>query len=63
MIPSDWGRAFEVTNWLNDQTYEVLIDQQEGRHQCTCAGFQSHGHCRHVEALYALLGFGGDPCF
>jgi hypothetical protein len=55
-LPSDFGSAFELTNWLNDETYAVCIDNQTGHHSCECLGFLRHGHCKHVSGLLALTG-------
>jgi hypothetical protein len=56
LLPSDYGVAFELTNWLNEETYAVCIDQQHGHHSCECLGFLKHGHCKHVDGLFTLLG-------
>jgi hypothetical protein len=54
LLPSDFGTAFEVTNWLNDETYTVLIDAENGHH-CDCPGFLRWNRCKHTSGLAALL--------
>ena len=58
-IPSDFGRGFSLEkmtdgNPLTCETpYAVCIDGT--RSTCECKGFLRWRHCRHVEALTALL--------
>jgi hypothetical protein len=57
--PCDWaGRAFhfEKIGGGTDPdatSYDVLIGQHDRR--CDCKGFTRHGHCRHTEAILAIL--------
>src|SRR5262245_41818264 len=47
-IPSDFGRAFEVTKLTKEEAnpvYHVLLDGR--RSSCDCQGFQRWGHCKH----------------
>ncbi len=64
-IPSDFGRAFNVRKYASQvvdgepTSYDVLLDiTPEGdatRSSCECKGFIAHHHCRHLEALLALV--------
>src|SRR5262245_46782363 len=55
LLPCDFGQAaFEVTNWLNDETYNVLLDGD--RSHCECLGYlRWQKPCKHISALQALL--------
>jgi hypothetical protein len=61
---AQFGRGFHLEKLTTertegeDSTYDVLIDEEYGLHQCCCKGFQKWGHCKHVEALVALLNAG-----
>lgn len=55
-IPSDFGRAFQVTKLLKDgenAIYHVILDGR--RSCCDCQGCQRWGHCKHLDALTLLL--------
>jgi hypothetical protein len=54
-ISADWGRAFEVRKLLADggDVYHVHIDGL--RVSCDCIGCQKWGHCKHLEAIQALI--------
>jgi hypothetical protein len=43
---------------VDGETYHVCLDPAGGRHSCECRGFLRHGHCKHVEALWALRAAG-----
>lgn len=50
----DFGVAgFEVVKLGTKLVYHVLLDGR--RSLCDCVGHERHGHCKHVEALQALL--------
>lgn len=61
-IPCRQGiRLFEVRKWKSgmsgplggfEKTYIVRLSQLPG---CQCEGFKSHGYCRHIQSLQALL--------
>jgi hypothetical protein len=36
------------------EVYSVRLDNPQDHH-CTCPGHRSHGHCKHVDSLKALL--------
>ena len=61
---AQFGRGFHLEKLTTereggeDSTYEVLIDQEYGLHQCCCKGYLKWSHCKHVEALVALLNAG-----
>jgi hypothetical protein len=57
LIPADWGRGFELRKWQKGLSviYHVNIDD-EGHDSCDCLGHTQHGHCKHVEAIRALMG-------
>jgi len=42
--------------FINEETGEVVTE--EGPACCNCPGFESHGHCKHIEATKALLAAG-----
>jgi hypothetical protein len=51
------GEAFRMVKRdydpSRDHDYHVLVHGDAST--CECDGFNSHGHCRHVESLAALL--------
>jgi hypothetical protein len=56
-IPSDFGTAFRLTKILGDHdSYAVNIDGD--KRTCECKGYLKHGHCKHGDALTALLNAG-----
>jgi uncharacterized Zn finger protein len=63
---SAWGlawtveRAGEEVEDGAERTYDVLLENEQDS-SCTCPGHTYHGHCRHVEALRALLRAGKLP--
>jgi hypothetical protein len=53
-IPVAWGgRGFSLEKADGTDTYCVLLDG--ARSTCECLGFLRWGHCKHVEALAALV--------
>lgn len=38
-----------------DESYAVLVARNGQDHTCTCRGYQAHGHCKHHDAVRALL--------
>src|SRR5690348_2551878 len=60
-IPADFGLAFHFEKFQTEKVegepseYDVLIDMQRGSHSCTCKGNTYCGHCKHVEAVLALI--------
>lgn len=56
-IPADFGMGFRVEKftWVKgeESTYHVNIDARGNT--CTCKGGTYSGHCKHVEAIAALL--------
>jgi hypothetical protein len=63
-IPADFGLGFHVEKFGVEQVegepteYDVHIDTERNHHSCTCAGNTYHGHCKHVEAVLALIATG-----
>jgi hypothetical protein len=53
-IPADWGRAFRLEKFEGGDVYDVHFDQATGD-SCTCLGSLRHGHCKHRDALAALI--------
>jgi hypothetical protein len=53
-IPADWGRAFQLEKFEGGDVYDVHFDQATGD-SCTCLGSLRHGHCKHRDALAALI--------
>jgi hypothetical protein len=51
------GRAFCVEKFGSapGEGYDVLVGDRPADSACCCKGFTYCGHCRHVEALAALL--------
>jgi len=50
----DFGIAgFELIKQGTRIAYQVLLDGR--RSLCDCVGHERHGHCKHVEALQALV--------
>jgi hypothetical protein len=54
-LPSDFGRAFEMTK-VGGDTYGVNLAGKKS--SCECKGFLRWRHCRHIESLTALLAAG-----
>jgi len=63
---SAWGLAFSVERAGEEVedgaegTYDVLLENEQDS-SCSCPGHTYHGHCKHVEALRALLAAGKLP--
>jgi hypothetical protein len=53
-VAADWGRAFRLEKFEGGDVYDVHFDQATGD-SCTCLGSLRHGHCKHRDALAALL--------
>jgi hypothetical protein len=53
-VAADWGRAFRLEKFEEGDVYDVHFDQATGD-SCTCLGSLRHGHCKHRDALAALL--------
>src|SRR4051794_38799657 len=51
-IPSQMGGRGLILHKHDCTSYSVLLDGNDSR--CDCKGFDSHGHCKHVESLLAL---------
>jgi hypothetical protein len=56
-IPSDWGLAFEVRKMICEggDIYHVHYDPQTRQSSCDFKGGTYCGHCKHQEAILALL--------
>ncbi len=55
-LPSDFGTAYRLGKATADgcsEEYDVLLAGRES--SCTCKGNTFRGHCKHVEALQALI--------
>jgi hypothetical protein len=56
-IPSDFGTAYHLLKADKGdgpgEEYDVLLNGPQS--SCTCKGNNYHGHCKHVEALTALV--------
>ncbi len=58
-LASDFGTAFRLGKadvGGCGEDYDVLLHGRES--SCTCKGNSYHGHCKHVEALQALIAAG-----
>jgi hypothetical protein len=53
-VPTDWGRGFRLEKFEEGDVYDVHFDQATGD-SCTCLGSLRHGHCKHRDALAALI--------
>ena len=56
VIPSDFGRGFQVTREDTGETYAVNLNRRQS--SCECKGFLKHGHCKHVDAPNVLVNLG-----
>src|SRR3954470_1098735 len=54
-IPSDHGRGL-LLHKQDGTSYALLLSGPDS--ECDCKGFESHGHCKHVESLNALQAAG-----
>jgi hypothetical protein len=53
-VPADFGAGFRLTKLLGEHdTYHVNLNGQASL--CDCLGHTHHGHCKHVDALAALV--------
>lgn len=57
-IASDFGAAFHLTksigpDGIGGEKYDVLLHGKES--SCTCPGNTYHGHCKHLDAITALV--------
>src|SRR5262245_59388816 len=50
-IPSDHGRGL-LLHKHDGTSYAVCLSGPDS--ECDCKGFESHGHCKHVDNLLAL---------
>jgi hypothetical protein len=60
-FPTDWdGRAFHLAKLTpgtdkEADSYNVFCARNQQDHNCDCRGFFSTSHCKHVDAVSALL--------
>ena len=54
-IPADFGRGLLLTK-EDGSSYCVNLSGPDST--CDCRGFESHGHCKHIEGLTALAAAG-----
>jgi len=55
-IPADFGIGFEVRKLLPEiDVYHVHYDPARRLTTCDCKGGEHHGHCKHQEAILALI--------
>jgi hypothetical protein len=56
-LPSDFGTAYTLTkitpDGKDDEVYHVCVDNPQDS-LCTCKGFESHGHCKHLSACQVI---------
>jgi hypothetical protein len=61
-IPSQvGGAAFELVKLgleAGGETYHVLLTGDTNHDSCTCKGSVAHGHCKHRDAIAALVAAG-----
>jgi hypothetical protein len=53
------GRGFEVSNTFNMEVYHTHLNGRD--RSCDCIGHLRHGHCKHADALAALIAAGKLP--
>ncbi len=66
-VPSDFGRCLKLTKFdttpgtdKEATSYDMCLDGIGS--DCSCKGYGRHGHCKHVQALKALVAKGScDP--
>jgi hypothetical protein len=56
-IACDYGRGFALEKFEGGEVYHVHFDKDMGD-SCTCLGFLRHRHCKHRDALAALMAAG-----
>lgn len=60
-FPTPWdGRGFAFSKGGDGtdpeaEGYEVFCGSNGQDHRCDCKGHEYHGHCKHVDAAYALI--------
>jgi len=56
IIDADYGIGFEVRKLLPEtDVYHVHYDPTHRLSTCDCKGGEHHGHCKHQEAILALI--------
>jgi hypothetical protein len=61
-FPTSWdGRAFQLTKKRTGEQYNVFVANNPQDHNCDCTGHESHGHCKHIDALHDLWDRGWLP--
>jgi hypothetical protein len=60
-LPTDFGRGFKLAKFAEgggdaDETeYLVSVDTDTWNSECSCKGHTYAGHCKHADALAALV--------
>jgi hypothetical protein len=54
----DWGRGWTLTK-EDGERYEINLAGES--RSCSCMGFEAHDHCKHTDAVAALLAAGKLP--
>jgi hypothetical protein len=59
-FPADEGRGFHLVKRTpgtdrNEEAYSCFLPQCGDRRDCECKGFAYAGHCKHLDALAALI--------
>lgn len=65
-FPSGWdGRAFTLVKLGaapdeggRDGSYSCFVARNGQDQLCECRGFQSHGHCKHLDSVTAMIAAG-----
>jgi len=56
ILDADYGIGFEVRKMLPEtDVYHVHYDPARRLSSCDCKGGEFHGHCKHQEAILALI--------
>ena len=62
-IPSDLGgRGFLIRRLAGGETYQVLVDSNPKKCQCTCLAFFRWGRCRHLFKIIEMVAKERDRC-
>jgi hypothetical protein len=64
LLPTDFGRGFKLTKFAegggdkDENKYLVSVDADTESRECSCKGHAYAGHCKHADALAALIAAG-----
>ena len=52
---AQWTNRIEIRSSTSSRLYIVAQNKKTGEFACSCPGWLSHRHCRHLDAMTPLL--------